>query len=310
MKLSRELKAGIVALVVFGIAIWGFNFLKGKNIFKPTNEYYVVYEDITGLIESGYVYYRGHNVGNISRLDFDPANPEQFVVQFIVDSKIQIPKGSVAKAVQANPIASIKDLEITFSNSSEYYTPGDTLVAGYDKGIMGALEPIQNELEQTMISLTATLTALDSTLNEETQANIKSSIASLSASLASVRYMLSSSGTLTKTLENVESITGNLKDKNDKISSSIDNFANVTAALDSSDLQATILKLDSTLSATSSIMAKIDSGEGTAGLLINDSALYMNLAAASASLDTLLTDLEENPKKYVQFSLFGGKKEK
>ncbi len=310
MKLSREVKTGFVAIIIFALAIWGFNFLKGKNIFKPTNEYYVVFDDISGVIESGYVYYRGYNIGNITDLTFDPNTPGQFVVQFIVDKAIKIPNNSVITAIQSSLIASTKDLELVFGDSDEFHENGDTLIAGYDKGLMGALEPVQKDLEETIKSLKLTLEAISNTFDEETQARLKSSIASLDKSMASVSTLVAPNGSLRHTLKNVESITGNLKNKNDEISSSIGHLSNVSAALDSANLQSTMIKLDSTLAATASIMAKINKSEGTAGLLINDSALYINLAAATASLDTLLSDLEENPKKYVHFSLFGGKKDK
>lgn len=308
MKLSREVKTALVAIVVLALAIWGYNFLKGKNIFKPTSEYYVVYENIEGVIESGYVYYRGYNVGNITALNFDPDKPKTFVVKFIVSSDLKIPKNSVVTAIQANPIASTKDLEIKFSNNTEFYKPGDTLVAGYDNGILGDLEPLKENLETTIRELNATLTSLNETLKEETPQDIKETIKAAKQSLQNIEQIVSPYGSLSKTLRNVESITGNIKNNNEKIDSTLVHVANISASLDSADLFSTIAQLDSTLTATSQIMNKINNGDGTAGLLINDSLLYMNLSSATASLDSLLVDLKAHPKRYVQVSVFGGKK--
>jgi phospholipid/cholesterol/gamma-HCH transport system substrate-binding protein len=307
MKLSREVKTGIVAVIVFAVAIWGFNFLKGKNIFNPTNEYFVVYDDIEGVIESGYVYYKGYKIGNITGLEFNKGDQKSFIVQFIVDKDVKIPVNSIVTAIQSNPIASTKDLKITFSDETRYCKSGDTLKPGYDKGLMGMLDPLKSGLEKTIQSLNETLDAITNTFDPQTQKNIKKSIESLNKSLASLGYMVSPHGSLTKTMNNLESMTSNLKSKNEKIGESIDHFANISAALDSANLQSTIVSLDSTLLETKEIMAKINNGDGTAGLLVNDSLLYMNLASATASLDSLLTDLKAHPKRYVHLSVFGKK---
>lgn len=307
MKLSREAKTGIVTIVVIAIAIWGFNFLKGKNIFKSTSTYYVVYQDVEGLIESGYVYYRGYKIGNITGLEFNKANRNSFIVEFIVNKDIKIPLNSVVTATQSSIIASIKDLEISFSDENSFHESGDTLLAGYDLGMMGMIDPIKDDLEEIVESLKKTISAINNTFDEKTQKDLKSTISSLNRSLVSLGYMLSPNGTLGKTMKNVEAITSNIKDKNEEIGKSIDHMANVTAALDSSDLKSIIQSLDSTLLATKDVMNKINDGEGTAGLLINDSLLYINLASTTASLDSLLVDLKEHPKRYVHLSVFGGK---
>ncbi len=307
MKLSREVKTGIVATIVFALAIWGFNFLKGKNIFKPTNTFYVVYDNIEGLIESGYVYYRGYKIGNITGLTFNKENQQSFVVEFIVNKDVKIPVNSIATAIQANPIASTKDLLITFSNEKAYCKSGDTIKAGYDAGILGMLDPIKEDLEDIVKNLKITISSINNTFDEETQNNLKNSINSLNKGLSSLGYMLSPNGSLTRTMKNIESITSNIENKNEAIGQSIDHMANVSAALDSANLQSVIKSLDSTLLATKDIMAKINGGEGTAGLLVNDSLLYMNLASATASLDSLLVYLKDHPKRYVHLSVFGGK---
>lgn len=310
MKISREAKTALIAIGIIAITIWGFNFLKGKNIIKPTDEYYVVYDDIEGIIESGTVFYKGFKVGNINGIAFDPENPgKKFVVKFILEQRMKIPVKSRVIAKQSNPIVTTKDLEIEFYDTTVYYKPGDTLIAAYDPGIMGILEPLQNQFDITIEKLNATLQALDNTLNEETQANIRKSVAAVHESLVSLKNMLAPNGEISKSVSNIESVTSNIKKNNDKINESVDHFKNISADLDSANLAQTLAKLDSTLAATYAIMDKINNSEGSAGLLINDSALYVNLAAATASLDSLLSDMKEHPKRYVHFSVFG-KKEK
>ncbi|MBN1117981.1 MAG: MCE family protein [Bacteroidales bacterium] len=307
MKLSREAKTGIFAILILALAIWGFNYLKGKNILNPTNEYYVKYANIEGIIESGNVLYRGFKVGNINGIVFDSDSPEFFVVKFNVNKNINIPVGSKIFGTQTNLIASTKDLVIEFSDAKEFYNSGDTVVAGYKSSPLEMLEPYKKQLDNILSNIDTTLFAIKETLNAETRENLQQSVSALKLTIGSIESMMAPGGTLNKSLKNVESITSNIKDKNQEISKSIDNLANATSALDSAGLQRTLMSLDSTLLATNAIMNKINNNEGTAGLLVNDSSLYINLSSATASLDSLLTDLKENPKRYVHLSVFGGK---
>lgn len=307
MKLSREVKTGIIAIVVFALAIWGFNFLKGKNIISPTDVFYVQYDQIEGLIESGAVFYRGYKVGSINKIHFDSKNPKHFIVKIVLEKDIKIPLKTRVMAKESNPIAGAKDLQLMFYDTNAYHLPGDTLLPAYDKGLMGILEPLQNQFDETVTGINQTLLALNNILDEDSQENLQATIESLKEISNSLSLMLSPEGDLAQSLKNLESVTVTIESKKGEIGTTVDNMASISSSLDSANLGGTIRMLDSTLLATQSILTKINEGEGTAGLLVNDSSLYMNLAASTASLDSLLTDLKEHPKRYVHFSLFGKK---
>jgi phospholipid/cholesterol/gamma-HCH transport system substrate-binding protein len=230
-------------------------------------------------------------------------------VKFVLEQRLQIPLKSKVTATQSNPIVSTKDLEIEFYDTNVYYKPGDTLIAAHDPGIMGFLEPLQTQFDQTIAKLNATLAALENTFDLETQANIRKSVASLEQSLLSLRKMLADNGDISKSIKNIESVTSNIKGNNSKINESVEHFKNISADLDSADLAKTIARLDSTLTVTYAVIDKINSGQGSAGKLINDKELYENLTKATAGLDSLLADMKEHPKRYVHFSVFGKKNE-
>lgn len=307
MKLTREVKTAIIAFIILGSTIWGYNFLKGKNILSPSNEYFVQYNQIEGVIESGAVYYHGYQVGSINEIIFDAENPEQFLLNIILRKDLKIPKGTKVVAKETNLIAGAKDLQLIFSDSKEYHIPGDTLLPEYDAGMLAILEPIQSQLETVMESLRITLESINNTLNVQMQEDLHASVAALRASLNQLAISLSPNGNLGKSLNNVETITGSLAENSESMGVALVNLSNITSDIDSANIDQTLLKLDSTMASMNSIMSKIDSGKGSAGLIINDSSLYMNLASASASLDSLLVDLKENPKRYVHVSVFGGK---
>ncbi len=308
MKISREIKTGTIALLIIAITIWGYHYLKGKNILNPTNVYYVSYDRIDGIIESGYVYYRGYRVGNITEIAFDATKPNLFTLRLVMEKSLRIPLGSTVMAKSSSLIASAKDLHLVFTDTTAFHQLGDTLTPAYEEGMMAMLEPLQNSLESAMTNLNITLESFNNTLNEQMQADLHASVAALSKSLASFSHQLSPNGDLGKTLAHVESITGGIEQKNEAMGTALENIANITSSIDSANLQQTLLRLDSTLAATNAIMTKINNSEGTAGLLINDSSLYNNLAASTASLNALLADMKEHPKRYVHFSLFGGNK--
>lgn len=307
MKLSREVKISITAILILALTIWGYNFLKGKNILSPSNNYFVKYDQIEGIIESGAVYYRGYQVGSISELSFDVNNPDYFVVNIMLRSDLKLPVGTKVVAKETNLIAGTKDLQLIFSDSKEFHQPGDTLLPEYDAGMMAILDPIQSQLESVIINLNETLNSLNNTLNTQMQEDLHASIASLKTMLQTLAYTMSTKGDLGKSLNNVETITGSLAESSDAMGETLENLSSITASIDSANIEQTLLNLDSTLMSMSQIMEKIDNGEGSAGLIVNDSALYMNLAYATASLDSLLIDLKENPSRYVQVSVFGGK---
>jgi phospholipid/cholesterol/gamma-HCH transport system substrate-binding protein len=144
-------------------------------------------------------------------------------------------------------------------------------------------------------------------LGPEVQDTLRSAIADLSYSLHNLKKSFSAGGDLSNSLEHLESFTGNLESKNEQISESLDNLAEITSELKGADLYSTFASLDSTLTSLKSIMAKVDQGEGTLGKLMNDSSLYTHLDSTAYHLDLLMKDLQENPNRYVHLSFFGKK---
>jgi phospholipid/cholesterol/gamma-HCH transport system substrate-binding protein len=305
--LSREAKIGLIAILVLALTIWGYSFLKGKNILKPTDEYYVVFDRVDGLIEAGNVMMLGYKVGHITAIRYDHEHTGKFFLKFALEDRVKLPKNSYIKVKQINPLASTSDLEIVQSNSTTFYKSGDTLVSVVNKGLADILMSLQSKVDNVLISLDSTLRRVNNILTPESQAQLRSGIENLNSSLGELNKSLATGGNLHSSFDNLQSVTGNLKSKNQEISSALQHLSNVTAALDSADLGNTLLKLDSTLASTHNIMAKINKGEGTFGKLVNDSSLYTTLDSTSSNLNLLIKDLKVHPKKYISFSVFGKK---
>ncbi len=309
MKLSRELKIGIVALIAIAFLIWGVNFLKGINVFKSSDDYYSTYDNIDGLIESGIVYLRGYKIGNVSAINFDSKGNGEIIVKYSIKENINIPKNSIFEIYGSSLVSGIKDIRLLLAVNDTIYHSGDTVPGRLDNGLASIINPVKEQAQITISKIDTILSSLSILLNEENLAEFHKTLNHVDNITASLDKSLASGGSLKMSFENMASITDNLKKSNAELKNMLANLSSVSDSLAKSKIKSTIENANSTLARTSQIFEKVDSGEGTLGLLVNNDSLYNNLRDVSASLDLLLNDLREHPKKYVHFSLFG-KKEK
>lgn len=310
MKISRELKIGIVAIVTIGILIWGWNFLKGINVFKTTDTYYAVYSDIKGLIESGVVILNGYKVGNVGKIYFDKDNASRIVVQIRLEEKVKLPKNTILLIKSSSLVSGIKDLKIILGNGPGYHTPGDTLIGAVESELTDFLEPLKNKLGSVLSKLDSTIASVNNVLDETTRKQLKSAIAELSETTASLSASMAPNGDLGQSFDNLASVTGNLRNNNEDITQTLQNLSSVSDSLQKADIKSFIEKADHTFEKLDALLAMIKAGEGTAGQLITNDLLYKNLNTTLGSLDSLLTDLKQHPKRYVHFSVFGKKEGK
>ena len=309
MKLSRELKIGIVAIIAIAFLIWGVNFLKGINIFKSSDDYYSKYDNIDGLIESGIVYLRGYKIGNVSEISFDSKGKGEIIVKYSIKENINIPKNSIFEIYNSSLVSGIKDIRLLLAINDTIYHSGDTVPGRLDNGFASIINPVKEQMELTVTKIDTVLTSIAMLLNEKNLAEFQKTLEHVDNITGSLDKSLGSGGSLNQSFNNLASITNNLKKSNAELKNILTNFSNVSDSLAKSKIKSTIENANSTLASTSQILDRVEKGEGTLGQLVNNDSLYNNLRDVSASLDLLLKDLREHPKKYVHFSLFG-KKEK
>lgn len=297
MKISREIKTAILVLGAIALLIWGYYFVKGKNIFDNSTKYYVHYDNVEGLTTSSHVTINGLVVGKVSKIDIDPKTGK-LVVELFMTNPIQISKESIAtiyspgligdKAVALDPIFGNTDYA-----ESKAVLKGE-IKADMTEKVMSQLAPLQEKLVAVLDNANAMLIGVNTILDDNTQANLKNAIAELNGTLAGAnKLMAGASPKLDKSLTNLNTMTSN--------------FADLSADLNKLDVQATFAKLDSSLANVNSILADIQAGKGSVGLLLKDEQVYKNLDGATRELEALMKDLKENPKRYVHFSVFGKK---
>ena len=316
-KVSNETKVGVLAALAIAMLILGFNLLKGKSLFSKSKTIYAVYTQVNGLQPSATVQVNGLVVGSVANLDLMDQKAGKILVTIRITKKIDIPYNSVARIT--SDLLGTKAVQIDFGNANEYLKDKDTIYAAVDGSITDALKeqlnPLVKKLEGTLGSVDSVLLTVNSIFDTTTKGNLRQAIAHLNTTMgnftrtsASLNNMLDPNhGNVKATFDNLESLTANLKNNNDKITAILGNAEKTTAALANGQLDKTLAELQQMATRLNETLAKLNSTDGTAGMLLNDKKAYYNLQNSLNSLNKLLEDLRVNPKRYVHFSLFGKK---
>jgi len=313
-RISNETKVGILAVITIAILIVGYNFLKGNDIFSSENEFYAKYEKIDGLAISKPVLVNGYQIGRVSELTL--LENGQILVQFKVNPKYQIPKNTVAR-LESTDLLGSKAVIFDLGNSLNYAFDGDTLNANVQANLMEQVEPVQKKAQAIVAKLDSVLSSVNLILNPDFQRNINRSFTSIARTLETLE---STSKTVDGAvgiqarridviLANAESISNNLKGNNEKINQMVNNFGSFSKQMSQTNIKETVENANKAVAELQAAVNKINNGTGSIALLLNDEKLYNNLTKSAENLDKLMVDVKANPKRYVSFSVFGGRKD-
>ena len=318
MKLSKEVKVGIVTTIAIGCFLFGFNFLKGKNWFSSRQKYYAVYRDISGLVEANPFLLNGYKIGMVSEIKLFPDTTGRILVTLSVTEDIKIPKNSIAK-VASSSILGDMCIQLFLGKATEYAQPGDTLMSAQEDNLKQAVNktiaPLQEKATSLISSIDSVMVVVQEVLNQETRKNLSKSFESIKLALSSLEttsyrldtMVIAERSKISDILTKVNVLATTLSANSSNLTNIISNFSSISDSLAKSNLTSAINNADVALSQASSILTKINKGEGTMGMLINNDSLYRNLDRSSADLDKLLEDLRLNPGRYVHLSVFGKK---
>jgi phospholipid/cholesterol/gamma-HCH transport system substrate-binding protein len=292
--MTKEVKIGLISIVALAILIFGINFLKGVNMFKPSNSYYFEFADVNGLAESSPVFASGYKVGTVHSISYNFQKPGHVLVEVEIDNKMRLPQGTTCEMV-TDMLGSVK-LNLLLADTAAYCNPGDTLEGRVNAGLMGvAAETLVPQMAAMLPKLDSIMQSLNALLADPAVAN---------------------------TLHNAEKITANLdvttrqlnvlmqKDLpalTSQLNHIAGNFSTISDNLKDIDYAQTMQKVDSTLYNVEQLTAKLNRTDNTVGLFLNDPSLYQNLLSTANNASLLLEDLKAHPKRYVHFSLFGKK---
>lgn len=304
MKLSREIKTAILVIAAILLFIWGYSFLKGKDLFANYRTFYVEYENVEGLVVGAPVTINGLGVGKVSKIALNNKNA-RITVEMQIKTDFPISKTSIAEIYAPSALGG-KQLSIlpdtanpTPAEDGDFLKPSSKL--GLTDALAGQLEPLKDKVTKLLDNANAMLENINDILDKKSKDDLKNSIASLSETMAEFRK---ASGTINTILDDNKKQIGGIVTNFDKVSK---DFSQISDSLNKADLGKTVKNLQLTLAKVDGIMANLESGKGTMGKLLKDDALYLNLAKTSKELELLLQDLRLNPTRYVNVSLFGKK---
>jgi phospholipid/cholesterol/gamma-HCH transport system substrate-binding protein len=311
MKISNETKIGVMAVVALAALILGFNFLKGSSLFEHTKKLYAVFDNVEGLEVSNAVQVNGLQIGSITAInESDKDLTHGVVVTITLKKDIRLPDNSVAM-INSSLIGSAS-IVINKGYGDKYLKSGDTIETKQKPNL---LSQVQANIDPVILKLSGTLTSLDSLIevvgtmfDPRTKNNFSSIVANLAGSSAELQKILNTqTGALAQSLKNLSDFTANLNKSNEHISSTMDNLDKTTAHLAAARIPEAVEGLNATMTELKATIQRINSSNGTLGLLMNDKRLYNNLDATTRSLNILLDDFRLHPKRYVNISVFGKK---
>lgn len=297
MNLTKEIKIALVAIVGILIMYFGINFLKGMNLFSTNNAYYMTFDDIQGLGASTPIYADGYKVGIVDGLEYDYKENGPIKVKVDIIKDLRIPQGSKAEIVK-DLMGNLQVNLLLANNPRERVEPGGIIPGAVNGGMMDKAANLVPVVEKMLPKLDSILTSVNALLADP----------ALAASLHNVETITSNLTVSTRELNTLMAgLNKQVPGMIGKANGVLDNTNRLTANLASLDVQGTLNKVNQTLESAHQFTEKLNSNQGSLGLLMNDTKLYDNLTSTMSHADSLVIDLKAHPKRYVHFSVFGRK---
>ncbi len=308
MKFTKEVGIGILVVLGTLMSVFSYNYLKGINLFEQTRTFKIVYTKVDGLSQSNPVTLNGYKIGKVQKINFNPNNTKELIVDVVIENDVKFSKTSKAELYETGLIGGKAIAIIPDYDNNAIAKSGDYLIGVVKPGLTDLVNQImpqiQLQLETVMKKAEIVLSNVNSLFDEKTKESLKSSIDefgsltnSLSETSANINdFIKDNSPNLTTTINNLNETSLKIKD--------------ISSSMSEVDLNLILTNLDSTISNLNKITHKLNQGEGTIGKLLYDDVLFKNLDDATKNLEELIEDIKLNPKRYVHFSIFGKKSDK
>jgi phospholipid/cholesterol/gamma-HCH transport system substrate-binding protein len=315
LKFSKEFRIGFLFILATAILVWGFSFLKNKNILYKERILIAVYKNVNGLNPSNPVFINGVKVGQVGKVYFNPSLNGDIIVELVFTDKFPVPRNSTAKIFSVDLMGS-KGVEILLGSGRDYAVNGDTLQTDVETSLKDAVNqqilPLKLKAEDLLSSIDTMVVAVQGIFNKDALSDLNASIKSIRQTMRNLEsttqnldtLVLLQSGRLSSILYNIDMITRNLNNNSGAINRILGNLATLSDTLAHANISGVIQNIDETFTNLALVMAKVDKGEGTLGLLVNDDKLYNDLQKATLELNKLIEDIRLNPKRYVRVSVF------
>ena len=301
-KLSKEIKIGLLVIISIIVLVWGVNYLKGSNLFDNNRTIYAIYQNIGGLQEGSSIMINGFKVGTVKKIFLQ--DNYSLLVELNIEKNIDIPVNSISKIVNEDIMGS-KGIALLLGDANVNIEQGDTLNSDIEGSLKDEVNkqvlPLKNKAEELISSIDSVVTVITSVLSKDARESLTKSLESLDYTFNTMSQTMTKVNQIVdQNDERISRIVKNLEENNDEITNILKNFSDLSDDIAKSNIR-------NLLSSLGEVSKKINDSEGSLGMFINDKDLYLNLEKSSKELETLIKDIKLNPKRYIGFSVLGGK---
>lgn len=310
MRISKETKVGVLGAVSITILILGYSYLKGSSIFSKNSTYYAEYKQVSGLGKSDDVVIKGYDVGKVTSMKLVTDTMIKIIVGISIDGELKIPYDSELRIINADLLGE-KAVEIVLGKSDSMLEPGGFMKSSIEPSLSESvtveLLPVKNKFEELIKNIDSVIAVIQGTFDNSFQESVDKNLLSIQEALLNFKSITarvdnileSEANNLDAVMVNIRSISKNLSDNEDNINRAFENIASFSDSLAQINFVQTMNEVDASIKSFSEIVAKINSGESSFGALVNDREFYDKLVLATSNLDSLIIDLNRNPRRYI-----------
>ena len=293
-KISKEVKIGMAFVIAIFILYYGISFLKGINLFRPSNSYMVVFDDVAGLTQATPVTLNGYPIGLVSSMKLDTEHGNRIITYLDMNKGVQLPKGS-KMILDVSMLGSATIIVKESDNKTQFISPSDTIIGIRNKGMLDAAGGMIPQIQNLMPKIDSILTGINVLVNNPALSQSLSDVNQITGDLAKTTKQLNVM--MAALNKDVPTITGNL-------SQASTDFATMSKQFNQIDLASTYKSVDATVKSLENLSAKMNSKDGSIGLLLNDRQLYDSIVNTMSNASLLLKDVKENPSRYINVKVF------
>lgn len=314
MKITKEIKLAFLGIATLVILFLGYNYLKGSGIFSSTRMIKVEYDNVQGLTPANYVQLQGFTVGSVKQISLSKEHPGKVLVELLVDKTLNIPVDSKARIVSLD-IMGTKAVSLILGQAKEMVQDNQQLAGDMEKGAIEALSgsamPVMDNAKQAILTIDHTIQNVNSLIDEATKQHLRSTMANLDRSMSELtdfsKELNAQKGKISLLLNHLNEFSENLNRNNGTITNVLKNTEAATANISKLELQSSVNEMKATLENLRTTLDKLNQGNGSLALLMNDDKLYKNLKNTIATTNNLLYDFSAHPSKYIHVNIIGRK---
>ena len=306
---AKSVKVAVFCILAIIILYFGANFLKGIETFSKKEFFYSVFDNSGGLHTGAVVYLQGYPIGKVTKVRLLSQNPVQILAEYLINDNILIPIDSRFEVMSKDMLGGII-VRLELGESTEFAKPGDTLACGIVPQLTEGLESMKDQIVNILASIDTVAVSLKDILanqhGAEKLAKTLSHIESVTASLDQI--LAENKGKFGRMVTEFTKFSGTLTEISPDLKRIVANFDQIADSIAKANVAQVIVNANNAVLEMQEILKKVNTGDGNVAKLLNDDELYTNLGSTLENLDALLVDIKQNPKKYINVTIFGGKK--